>query len=377
MNKLLKIIFTLVVLFSMALACTLSLWKYDSAEGDALRNLAYVASEYGFTDIARQCLKKARLDAHKSDINSSIAFALHKEGKEKEAQKLARSKLFNLDSYESRALAYDIMREPLWMKNLLEYKYLEKIKALKGSLAKILPLYALRIKLGDEGKSKTDEILEILRKFREDKYVSDAVYPIAKLASNNGYPEDFVKFMNFLNTEHKNNILMFEFLEDIDNRKVWAANKEKLQKHDKLRIMHRLVKQAVAKNDEELIRKAVFLYPMRYDFNWRKTRLDDFNIPTKVYFTKIYGANKLHKKYLRQSLSPQTLRLTLASREKYLVYLASVLAEIGEINCALSLLQYSPRSGERLKILNAIISSMKPDKSNLERAKDELFRELN
>lgn len=376
MSRILRLICAATVFASIALVCAYPFIKRNSSEDDTLRDFAQFAAEAGFDDIAEECFARAKFDWHKSDINASIAFAKHKKGDETSAKKLSESAFFDTDSYLSRTLAYDILREPDWMKNLLEPKYLNDINSIRDGLKRTLPLYALSLKLGDSGTKYLDGVIKLLEGAKYKKRASDSAYSLAKLALDKNKPLDFLKLAKFLNTDYKNNTLIFEFLGKDENRKLWEKNKKNLEKHDYLRTMLGFVKQAVAKRDPNLIKNSMGRYPFRYDYNWRKTHFDIFNYPTKLYFTKKGEANELYEKYLRESLSPATMKATLASRGVYLTYAASVLATLGNAELAFTLTDYTNQSRERLMIFRAVIENMNRDRKNFETAREILFNKL-
>lgn len=376
MFKLIKILYLSLILISIPLVCFHYIFKYNSAKGDALAQLAYYASEFGFKDIAKECLLKVELKSHKADINSSIAFVDNLKNSNDTFEIPRRIDYLDQDKFLCRLLTYRILREPLWMSGLLKYKYIDKINYIKNPLKRILPLYALSINDKDNSDSYKDQIFNILLGYEYDKNISDFVYPIAKLAVEYNKPNDFIKFVQLLNTEYKYNLLIFNFFENEENIKIWQQAGENVKKHDYLYAMFRNVRRAVGKRDERLIKGSVIHYPMRYDFNWRKTKHDDFNYPTKAYFAKEFGAEELYQKYLNDSISSQTLKLVLASKHQYLVYAASVFTTLKEYDMAFSLIEYTGDTNLKLEIFNAIVSNLPADKNIFIRAKNVLFNQL-
>ena len=317
MKTLLKIILSLLIFAVLLSAAVCPFVRIDSFFEDKLRQAAFKAAEKGDEEGIREALRKVSIPLHRADINASLAYLYHKKGDCESLKTLMESKDFSMDSYLYRSLAYDIMREPDFMANLLEYKYLDKIASMKSDTLRTFPLYALGVKMGKKGEKYIDEAFHILNGRPDDQYRGWAVYRICKLALAHSRGEDIVRFIPLSAPFFELDMLIFEMLKNKDVHRVWFRNIRKLSRHDYTRQVAVGAISALKKNDENALKKSLFYYPARYRLNWKFKNFDDFNYPLYAYFAREIGDNELYRKYLSISKSREIARRNLGNYRQY------------------------------------------------------------
>ena len=311
-------------------AFALPLIKPDSRVEDSIRGEALEAAEMGKFDSVKNAIKRLKMPIYLADANASLAYAYHRAGDSRNRDVALKARPFSWDSYMTRAIVYDLNREPDFMKSMLEFKYLSDIRAIRSDFDRAVPLYLLGAKMGDKGGVYVDEAFEILKKHRESEYKSAAVYRICRLSLDNGKYGDFVRFLPLARTTLDIDMLVFEALCNKELMRVWLKNKDSLKRFEYLKNIGNAAIAAIKKRDETRLKNILVYYPVRYNLKWRYNNFKDFNYPLYAYLAKLVGDEELYKKYLDISKSKELKAKLYGDRDKYENFSKAVFKKLRE-----------------------------------------------
>lgn len=319
----------------------------DSKESDIVRDIAYHSAEIGFEDIAQNSIKLAPFSAHRADINSSLAYLAHKNGDESRVEDLKISKDFDLNSYESRAIVFDIQKEPAFMQGLLEDKFLPRIQSLPNLSDRILPFYALAQKMGSEGDKYKTRALKILESTKVRVTRTNIANALLQKTLKNGDAESLFKVASASYAAPANDILVFKALKQKAFFNYIKKNPNALGKNEYLKRFLS-AESSLKKRDFTELEPKIRYMPLRYGYEWICGSLADFNIPTIALIAKLHGLDDIADEYILRAISPEILQKNARNSSAYLPYLAAVLVEFNRPQDALKLALNYPQDREAI-----------------------------
>ena len=334
MNLLIKVIVSIVVLLSLAGAFILPNQKIDTRREDMLRERAADFAKVGDVAGIKKCISSLSMPCYLADANASLAFAHHIKGDTDSQKSTMRLQYFNFDSYMTRALVFDILREPDFMRSLLEFKYIGQINEIKSDFDRAVPLYVLGVKMGEKGEKFVDEAFSILSGRPDGESRTAAVARICQISLERNRAEDFIRFLVLGMSTFEIDMLVLQSLKNVDIQSVWAKNEESLKRHNYLRKIGAAALNAVKHHNEEALKKILIYYPLRYNIKWKYNNFKDFNYPLYAYIAKLAGEEELYKKYLSIAKSKQLREKLYGDRDKYALFSNRIFKELGVENDA-------------------------------------------
>lgn len=322
------------VLLSLAGAFVLPALKIDSRREDLLRERAAEFAKAGDVEGVKRCISGLNMPFYFADANASLAYAHHVNGDSYAQERAMRMQYFDFDSYLTRALVFDILREPDFMRPLLESKYIGRINEIKSAFSRAVPLYALGVKMGKGGGKFVDEAFSILSGRPDGESRTAAVARICRISLERNRAEDFIRFLALSMSTFEIDMLVLQSLKNADIQAVWAKNEESLKRHNYLRKIGFAALNAVKRHNEEALKKILIYYPLRYNIKWKYNNFKDFNYPLYAYIAKLAGEEELYKKYLSIAKSKQLREKLYGDRDKYALFSNRIFKELGVENDA-------------------------------------------